>query len=251
MALILLSEFGNLFGLDRLVIVTCAPPGAEYCGAPAGVRLPLLPDYHLPDESLISSSRPPLIHVRRLRLRFQLFREPSTLRLRRRHLLQKLINLKRKFAFAVITKPLAHGAPTLLDFLARLEKIGLARLHPNTAGQEFIGDGIPLVLHMRRPPVQVRSINAIALTRHRHASDYPISCIGRNSLRPKMSRKLVPPLPQCRLADIQSPPLLARRLDDQMNMRVRLVCVQNHCIPMLQRELFARECPTGREQPPR
>jgi hypothetical protein len=56
-----------------------------------------------------------------------------------------------------------------------------------------------------------------------------------------MSGKVTSPSSQSRLSDIESHALLANGFDDEMDVRMWLVRVQHHRIPVLERELLPRK----------
>jgi hypothetical protein len=65
--------------------------------------------------------------------------------------------------------------------------------------------------------------------------------IRRHAQSTQVTRELRPPVPQGRLLDVEPHALLAYGLEDQMHMRMWLVRVQHHRVPMLPIEFLARE----------
>ena len=61
-----------------------------------------------------------------------------------------------------------------------------------------------------------------------------------------MGRKLPPPVAKCRFADIESDTLLTQGFDDHVNVRIALMRVQRHRIPVLKRESIPCERPHRR-----
>jgi len=95
--------------------------------------------------------------------------------------------------------------------------------------------------HVRRLTSTHGAINPVGLRGLILAAHGALSRIGLDALFSKVPGKLTPPLAECRLSNVQPLPLLAHRLNDEVNMRVWLIRMQDHRISMLKRELLARE----------
>ena len=71
--------------------------------------------------------------------------------------------------------------------------------------------------------------------------------IGSDTLLSHEPRKIVAPRAQHRLIYVQSPALLAFGFHDHMDVRVLLIGVKHHRVPVLECELLARELPRCRQ----
>jgi hypothetical protein len=79
---------------------------------------------------------------------------------------------------------------------------------------------------MRRCATPGRAIDGVRLLRTGYAADDPRRRIGGNANPSQVARECLAPISECRLADVQASALLADRLDDHVDMRMRLVGVQ-------------------------
>ena len=80
------------------------------------------------------------------------------------------------------------------------------------------------------------------LTAHR-----PLRRVGGHALSTQLLGKARSPFAQRCLSNVQTLPVFALRFDDQVHVRVLLVCVQDEGVTMLKCELFPREPPDGFE----
>jgi hypothetical protein len=91
------------------------------------------------------------------------------------------------------------------------------------------------------------AINAIKLSRARLSTNEARRRICFHTDATQVVREFLAPLTQVGLADIQALALLADRLDDHMDMRMRLVGMECHGVAVLERQLLATR-PLRREQ---
>ena len=75
----------------------------------------------------------------------------------------------------------------------------------------------------------------------------PLRRVGGHALSSQLLGKMRSPFAQRRLSNVQALSLFALSLDDQVHMRMLLICVQDEGVTMLKRELFPREPPDGFE----
>src|SRR5580692_792749 len=91
-----------------------------------------------------------------------------------------------------------------------------------------------------------RAIYAVRLLRGYFASDEARRCVCRYSQRPKMACEPLSPLPERGFAKVQPLAVFASGLENQVDMRMRLIRVEGHHIPMLERKLLPGEIPYRR-----
>ena len=116
------------------------------------------------------------------------------------------------------------------------------------APPELRDDALQTPLEVRGLPPLGCPIDAVMERPAGLAPHSPLRGIGRNPVCPEMPSKFPPPLPKCRLANVESPALLAHGLDHEVDVRVVLVGMEHHRVPMLQCKLLTRKVPAGRPQ---
>ena|ERR1700733_12634527 len=98
---------------------------------------------------------------------------------------------------------------------------------------------------MSRFSPEARSIDGVGLSRERFTTNEARGGIGRDPVRSQMRSEPGSPLLECRLFDMQSLSVFAHRLQQDMNMRVRLICMQHERVAMFECKLFSQEVSYG------
>jgi hypothetical protein len=89
------------------------------------------------------------------------------------------------------------------------------------------------------------SIDPVALASSALPANRTVCRIGGNALLSGVSGKVISPVPQRCLPDVESQALLVHRLENQLDMRMWLIGVQSHGVSVLHAELLTRERPGG------
>jgi hypothetical protein len=87
----------------------------------------------------------------------------------------------------------------------------------------------------------LRTIDAIEFGGQTIAAHRSLGGVCLHPMGAQMSRELLSPLPKSCLSDIEPDSLLAHSLHNHMDMRMRLICMQDHRVPVLERERLSRE----------
>src|SRR5260370_5502826 len=131
---------------------------------------------------------------------------------------------------------LAQGPPSTLDSFSRLNQLRLTSFDPKTSRQQFGSERFQLISHMGGIALRIphRPVDAVQLVGFGLAADESIHRVCCDTLCTEMPGELPSPFAQGLFADVESHPLLAHRFHYHVHMRMRLVCMQNHCVAMLQ-----------------
>src|SRR5262249_23544939 len=86
-----------------------------------------------------------------------------------------------------------------------------------------------------------RTIDAIKFGGQTIAAHRSLGGVCLHSPGTQMSCEFLSPFSKSRLADIETHALLAYGLNDHVHVRMRLIGMQDHCIPVLERELLPSE----------
>ena len=111
--------------------------------------------------------------------------------------------------------------------------------------EQLAGNGAGSFAGERGIVSQVCSIDAILLGLPVFSTHFAFSGVCLDAKQSKISGEPRPPMPKRRLLYVQTDPLLAYSLQNQVDMRMRFIGVKHHRISVLEPKLLPGKIPHG------
>jgi len=133
----------------------------------------------------------------------------------------------------VQSRGISKGEPSAFHLLTGLSEPTFTILRPHGSATHLPRNGFSSLSHEGRIAPLGRSMNTVFSILTVSPPNRPLSGVGVNAELAQALSEVFTPLPKRCLINVQSLALLAHGLYDHMHMRIALIRMQRHRVPML------------------